>query len=370
MKILGIIGTESTKKNKWNGEIIRTGSVGVTGTDQSFVLLFEYLADIGHEVYLSFNQCIPNTNYKGVNYIDTSQLSKITNSIDILIIPSWYNEFLEYQYNNLKKLVIWCHYQGFLNEMILQFFKINYQHVKIYVNLLSQFVKKYIDKYCEYYLNYVDKIFTISNPLMFDQLSNSFNKISRSFIFFASFERGGQIAVDAFNLLPYSDKKLTVYSYDMGDINKSIHNINSVDKSTLFKILAHTEYFIYPLVLPKERNYLIHKDTDGCVIAEALLNEVIVLTYSVGAIYEKYNNHVIYLPFPPGITQEMLDIPDQQSVPQFYSEFVLDSIVATIDFLEKHPHIKTNIRQRGKEYVKNERSKENTLLSWTYNLEI
>jgi hypothetical protein len=368
MKILGIIPNITNRTGKWNGEVIRYGNVGVSGTEQSFVLICEYLASEGHQVYLSFDNCIEYSIYNNVIYMPYSDILNISNDINLLIIPSWYNNFLDYSWNNLEKIVIWCHYQGFINEKILNIFKITYPNVKLYINILSNFVKLYLNKYNDYYKEIADNIFIINNPIMIDLYnSSSFKKEPHSFVFFASFERGGDIFMKVYEKLTYYDKKLYIKSYDSNDniVNKVI---NSVSKKEVFEILRKTEYFIYPLALPVERQSIIHKDTDGCVIAESLLHEVIVLTYPVGALKEKYGDHLVYLPYPPGVDINLLEGPDQVSAPQFHSEFVIDSIVKTIEFLENNPQLKEVLKKRGKDYILKERDSDFIKSEWLNNL--
>jgi hypothetical protein len=375
MKIVGIIEYKNTYENNWNGETIRYSGSGSSGTDQSFILVAEYIASKGHEVYLSFSNILDNTTYNGVNYISKNTLINISNEIDILIIPSWNYDFFSFSWLSLKKLVIWCHYQGYISESYINLFKAQYSQCKIYTNILSNFVKIYLDKYHPYYLDISDQIFQIDNPLMMDLfVDDNYKKDPHSFIFFATFERGGEIALNAYKSISYSDKK--IYYSNHTEYEKHTFPGNLIDmiplkwsdKQSVFNLLKKIEYFIYPLVLPLERHSIIHKDTDGCVVAESLLHEVIVLTYPVGALKEKYGDHLVYLPYPPGVDINLLEGPDQVSAPQFHSEFVIDSIVKTIEFLENNPQLKEVLKKRGKDYILKERDSDFIKSEWLNNL--
>jgi len=371
MKIVGIIEYNMKRDDSWNGEAIRTKKCGGSGTDQSFVLVAEYLAKYGHEVFLSYNNIIANSEYNNVKYISEQTLRGISETVDIIIIASWNYEFINFNWKSLKTLVIWCHYQGFIDFKLTSLFKYIYPNVKIYINILSEFVRKYLDKYNQYYKEISDKIIKIDNPLMLDLYSDTImEKQKHMFIFFATFERGGEIAMNAFNRLNYTEKQMFYSNHTEYEINNFPgNNIDLIplkwsDKQTIFNLLKRSEYFIYPLVLPVYRGNLVHKDTDGCVVAEALLHEVIVLTYPVGALREKYTDHVIYLPYPPGANIEIIEGVDQCSAPEFYSEFVIESIIKTIDFLEQNPQMKELIKKRGKKYILSKRNEEVIKEQW------
>jgi hypothetical protein len=372
MKIVGIIEYNIKRDESWNGEAIRTKKSGGSGTDQSFLLVAEYLASSGHDVFLSYNNIIADSEYNNVKYISEQKLREISETIDIIIIASWNHEFINFNWKTLKTLVIWCHYQGFIDFKLISLFKCIYPNVKIYINILSDFVKKYLDKYHPYYKEIGDKVIQIDNPLMLDLYSNTLTeKQKHMFIFFATFERGGEIAMNAFNRLNYTDKQMFYSNHTKYEINnfpgnnRNLIPLKWTDKQTIFDLLKRSEYFIYPLVLPAHRGHLLHKDTDGCVVAEALLHEVIVLTYPVGALKEKYSDHLIYLPYPPGANIELIEGVDQCSTPEFYSDFVIDSIVKTVDFLESNSHLKEILKKRGKEYIISKRNEEEIKTQWS-----
>ena len=105
MKIVGIIEYNMKRNESWNGEAIRTKNCGASGTDQSFVLVAEYLASCGHEVFLSYNYIIDNSEYNGVRYISEQELRDISETIDIIIVASWNHEFINFSWKSLKILV-------------------------------------------------------------------------------------------------------------------------------------------------------------------------------------------------------------------------------------------------------------------------
>lgn len=375
MKVLGLIDFDYKDRTLWNGEAIRTLRAGGSGTEQSFVLLCEFLAAEGHDISLSFCRILEDTVINNVKYISFNKVRETSDNYDILLNTSSHYEFMSLSLSNLKKLVIWCHYQGYIAEHVCRIFKIKYPNCKIYTNRMAKFVMKYLDKFHPYYEEFSDYNFEIDNPIMLDMFQNNIQKDKNSFIFFASFERGGQIAMDAYKRLNLENKKFyftspDTFELERNDITSDIIPIRWSDKCSTFKLLSQTEYFIYPLVLPLSKGSIIHKDTDGCVVAESLLHEVIVLTYPVGALKEKYGEHLVYLPYPQGVNQDILEGPDQVSVPQFHSEFVIDSIIKTIEFLENNPSFKEVLKKKGKEFILKQRNIDVIGQQWLENLHL
>jgi glycosyltransferase involved in cell wall biosynthesis len=210
---------------------------------------------------------------------------------------------------------------------------------------------------------------------MLDMFKNNIVKEKYSFVFFASYERGGEVAMNAYKKMQYPNKRMYFTSPDTDELNRKditsdIIPIRWSDKKSTFQLLSKMEYFIYPLALPSRRGYQFHKDTDGLVVAESLLHEVIVITYPVGALKEKYGDHLIYLPFPPNVDTHILEGPDQISVPEFHSEFVLESIIKTVEFLENNPNLKEIIKKRGKEFILNKKEPTQIGNEWLKNLHL
>jgi glycosyltransferase involved in cell wall biosynthesis len=113
---------------------------------------------------------------------------------------------------------------------------------------------------------------------------------------------------------------------------------------------------VYPLVAPQESstgnppNY-VHKDTFGCVIAEALAHEVIVITYPLGAVKEIWGDHILYIPFPKGANIESLNSYETTFDSSLSNDDAQKNIKDIINFLESKPTIKEIIKKRGKEFV-------------------
>jgi glycosyltransferase involved in cell wall biosynthesis len=345
------IGSCNDRSGKWNGEIIRKGGVGISGTDTSFIVIAEMFAANGWDVDFIASSCLNNTNYKGVNYYS----NKEKRQYDILVIPPS-EEFVKHSWNDLKILIIWCQMQHtFKDESFRQFTSL-YPNCKIVANYMNQFTKAATNIYSPHTNYYINNEFFAPNPIIEDSIVSVSDKTPHSFIFNTSFRRGGEVALNIFNNIRYTDKSFAICSSYTDELNflegsTNIEVLHSIDKQTLFARLAETEYFIYPLVAPLEQGANVHKDTFCCAVAEALAHEVIVLSFPVGALPEMYENAIIPIPFPYETKKELHTSSYHSSGDEFYGSDVIKSVIDIIEFLEKNPQYKEALKKKGRELV-------------------
>jgi len=375
MNIIILVDYNEHRSKSWNGETIRTGGVGVSGTEQSFVLIAEQFAKLSkNNVVFISPTCIPNTSYRGVQYNIPESLKDHVETTDLLIIQSDNRYFIQYQWPTLKKLIFWYGSQRLVPIEFLQMFSKLHPNCELICNTMTDYGENYIKSSTPYVTVYLNDIFKAGNPLMMDLISEtSQSKEKNSFIFHAGFDRGGHVAYDVFDRLKLEDKKFYVCGYDTlrkMSLTDGIVSLDSADKSTLFNALSKAEYFIYPLVAPSNSpfnnnlpNY-VHKDTFGCVIAEALAHEVIVLTYPVGAVKEIYGDHLVYLPFPSGANIESLNAYEETFDITLNSEEAISTIVKTVEFLESKPALKEIIKKRGRTFTISEFNPDKIFSKW------
>jgi len=341
---------------KWDGEKVRNGERGFSGTHQSIVLMSEELVKKRHNVWVACGSC-NETTVNGVRYIKYSNIYKIAHEIDVLVITPWCPDIRNHGWLSLKKFVLWCHLKELHtpDDMITYFYN-KYPRCSFYCNFITQFVRNYYIQHRQELLQYFRKrTATIRNPILLDMAHPVTEKDQRSFIFHASFERGGALACRAFDGLNFLDKKMTLCSYVIEDSNYSDkYTIGSKNKKDLFECLARTEYFIYPGVCSK--TFMLTKETDSCVVAEALLHEVVVLAFPVGALYENYGDHVVWIPFPSGSNVSSIQSYEDSIEPELLSEEVVKSIQTIIYDLDSNPYKKDEIRRRGKQHVLHQRN--------------
>jgi len=355
-KICFFIGSCNDRVGVWNGEIIRSGGVGVSGTDTSTVLIAEYFASKGFDTYLIASSCKNNTVVKNVKYYTMDYLKYNTSNFNILVItPS--DEFLNYNWGeNLDQLIIWCHMQHTFKEESFKKFSNLYPKTIIKINYMNNFVRNAVSLHSPHTSLYENEYITIPNAVLNDIKLESIKKIPHSFIFNTSYRRGGDALLNIFNKLNFGDKTLRICSAYKGELDKlnydsKIEVLYSVDKTILYNKLAESEYFIYPLVAPILQGANLHKDCSPCSVAEALLNKVIVLTFPVAGLLEQYKDHLVYLPFPDKSKVGIHQSGHHSSAPELYSEEFIDSVINIINFLENNPQYKELIKKRGRDFV-------------------
>jgi len=180
-----------------------------------------------------------------------------------------------------------------------------------------------------------------------------------SWVFHATFERGGSVAVQTFQrvqrILSAAATSMQIMSYYTGDSQSTqsylptiqatgVHFCGSVSKSRVCDILADSEYFVYPLVLPPPRRDM-HYDTYACVILEALAMGVIVITWKVACIPIVYKDLVIALDPPADHPYDTYTGYNQGT--WFQTEEALRILTNAVVQLEMQPQKKEALRQRG-----------------------
>jgi glycosyltransferase involved in cell wall biosynthesis len=371
MRILFTVLGNSRRSNYLDGDTLRYGNGGGSGTDTSSILVAEYLASQGHDVVIASDKLEPalETAYaekgilfnqgkkvRGVIYIDFDFTNVPFTEYDILINSLWFQD-----YNKLPKItkavIYWCHMQWIygIGELV-EYTKSN--NLKLGFIHISEWEKSMNKGLIDHITieNPEIKTTLIPNPIM-DDIINEVSNLNlprkpHKFIFHASWARGGNIAFDAINQLDFPDKEFHAFDYLMTihDYKEPFfHRHDGVDKLTLFKHLAESEYFIYPLYTPYED---VHKDTFSCVVAEAIALGCTVVTYPLGALPENFNDYCIWLSAPEGVDLDKMQ--GEALSKDLDGKFkYTDNIIYTINHLEQYPHIKEDIRRRGKDYILN-----------------
>jgi glycosyltransferase involved in cell wall biosynthesis len=371
MRILFTVLGNSRRSNYLDGDTLRYGNGGGSGTDTSSILVAEYLASQGHDVVIASDKLEPalETAYaekgilfnqgkkvRGVIYTDFDFTNVPFTEYDVLINSLWFQD-----YNKLPKItkavIYWCHMQWIygIGELV-EYTKSN--NLKLGFIHISEWEKSMNKGLIDHITieNPEIKTTLIPNPIMDDMINEVSNlnlpRKPHKFIFHASWARGGNIAFDAINQLDFPDKEFHAFDYLM-----TIHDYkepffykhDGVDKLTLFKHLAESEYFIYPLYTPYED---VHKDTFSCVVAEAIALGCTVVTYPLGALPENFNDYCIWLSAPEGVDLEKMQ-GDALSKDLDGKFKCTDNIINIINYLEENQQIKENVRQHGRNYILN-----------------
>lgn len=347
-------GMRSNMISKWNGNTLRNGDSATGGTQQSIILMAEALVTRGYKVFVGCDTCIQDTRVNGVYYISPMSLYNIEKKVTILVTTPWIDPTLTYKWSNLKTLVFWCHTKEFPLEGTLKKFRTMYPKCTRTINTITYFTKSFLDTFHPYYKNYFDKSVSIRNPILPNTADNK--KISHSFIFHSSFDRGGKLMYKAYTGLTFGDKSLVVCSYNP-EIDDDIIGckMKSMSKYKLYNILSSTEYYVYPGVNGGDK-YTLTKETDCCAVAEALLHEVIVFAFPVGALKENFGDCVIWIPFPSNANIESINIPYDTYEKELFSDEVVSSIQKLIYEIDSDTERKNDIKRRGRELILKQRN--------------
>lgn len=370
MRILFTVLGNSRRSNYLDGDTLRYGNGGGSGTDTSTIVIAEQLAEKGHEVVILSEKLEPHleTEYakrgrnfnpgkkvRGVTY-SNFELENVQNrEFDILVNSLWFNKYKELPVKITKAVIYWCHMQWIYGiDEIINYTKEN--NLKLGFVHISEWERKMTTPIVDRAKNANPntKTVLIGNPVMDDMideiLATNPTKKPHKFIFHAAWARGGNVAVQAVRELNWSDVEFHAFDYLMcthkhSDSFFNMHN--GVDKKTLFTHIAESEYFIYPLYTPYQD---VHKDTFSCVVAEAIALGAIPITYPLGALPENFEGHCAWLDFPHGANPEkMQNEPLSKDIEGIFT--CTANIVEKIKYLENNPQIKEKMRSTGKNHI-------------------
>lgn len=369
MRIIFVVIGNSRRSNYLNGDSIRSGGAGASGTDTSNILIAEYLAKAGHEVVFCSDRLEPALEYqyrkkgitppegqeiRGVRYTDI-ELTGIENRVfDILINNLWFSDYSKLPITITKALIYWSHMQWVYGiGEIVEYVK---KHkLKLGVVNISLWEKEMNFSSIEYFIKNVDTTAVIiPNPITDDILKEvkdlNIKKKPGKFVFHAAWARGGNIAVDAVRKLDLPDKEFHAFDYLMAththpDSFFKIHN--GVDKFTLFKHLAEAEYFLYPLYTPYQD---VHKDTFSCVVAEAIALGTVPITYPLGALPENFSGYCGWIDAPLGVNLRSMN---QESLSKDLEGIfnTSDLIVSKYKEIEATGDLKRYVQNNGYNYI-------------------
>lgn len=374
MRIAFIVIGNSRRSNYLTGHTIRYGQGGGSGTDGSSILVAEYLASVGHEVVFAFerlepgleqkyreqgNDFIPGTKVNGVTYTFTD-FSNIDNlEFDILVSSLWFHDYEKMPIKVTKCVLYWSHMQWIygIGEMLDY---VNNNNLKLGIVNISNWEKTMNQSVVEHASSQLtSKLYTttIPNPIMDHMVRDVLNsnpiKKPHKFVFHAAWARGGDVAVEALRKLNYPDLEFHSFDYLLATHQHTddfFYSHNGVDKSTLFKHIAESEYFLYPLYTPYKD---VHKDTFSCVVAEAIALGAIPITYPLGALPEYFNDYCAWIDFPEGINPNVLQQEPLTKDEKGVFKRNIQAIVRKIHELENNVDLKNSLRGNGKDYILN-----------------
>jgi len=275
----------------WNGKTARTLN-GVSGTHCSMLYLAEGLAMHSNnvvEIVSTKNNIIEDTylnvTYTNINNFEPTDCDYIilTNCLTTLTILD--------KIKSYKKLLIVTHNDLYYYERLF-----NIDKQKIIICYVSEFSKRNI-------LNTQPFLYEYESLLLYNSIDlndipnfNITNK-QNNLCYFACIERGYKMTVEILNRLDNYNLYTNTYYEPYRDLlnmdnSKIIVPLNSA-KYTILDYVKKSKYFVYPLI--NLDNNLIHYDTFGYVVLEALLLGTIVIAPKIGVYEELYGDAICYI---------------------------------------------------------------------------
>jgi glycosyltransferase involved in cell wall biosynthesis len=370
MRIAFIVIGNSRRSNYLNGDTIRYGGGGGSGTDGSSIIVAEQLSLLGHEVVIASEKLEPQLevaySQKGINF-DSGKIVRgvqycnmdfegVENKeFDILVSSLWFHGYDKMPIVVTKALIYWCHMQWIYGiEEVLNYVNSNnlalgFVNISEWERSMNQGVINSVKTRLPSVKNTL-----IPNPVMDDiieeVLSTNPQKKKHKVVFHAAWARGGNVAIEAVRKLGWDDAEFHAFDYLMATHahNDPFFNMhNGVDKKTLFTHIAESEYFIYPLYTPYQD---VHKDTFSCVVAEAIALGAIPVTYPLGALPENFQDYCAWLEPPPGADLEKMQTEALSKDMEGIFKYT-ENIVDKINYIENNPAVKEALVSTGNDYI-------------------
>lgn len=372
MRIAFTLIGNSRRSGYLDGESLRYGGVGGSGTDTSTILVAEYLASQGHDVVVTQDPLEPplaaalaergihfNSGrvVNGVQYCDILFTGVENKDFDVLVNSLWFQDYETLPITVSRAVIYWCHMQWIYGIGELMSYAKSRNLALGFVHI-SEWEKNMnagtVDSVA---MSYPVSRALIPNPEPDDVirkvLAEGIGKKPHKFVFHAAWPRGGDIALEVVRRLPYADKEFHAFDYLMiihQHPDDFFHMHNGVDKITLYRHLAEAEYFVYPLYTPYED---VHKDTFSCVVADAIALGCTPITYPLGALPENFEGYCHWTQFPAGKSQTEMQAEslskDLDGV--FKGEEAITNLVNAVTHLEQNPALKNKIKQDGAQFI-------------------
>ena len=226
MRIAFVVIGNSRRSNYLNGDTIRYGGGGGSGTDTSSILIAEYLAKRGHEVVFATEKLEPQIDQRlisqgegfvsgktirGVTYCDM-QFTNIENKeFDILVNSLWFSDYKKLPIKVTKSLIYWSHMQWIygIDEMSIYCKDNNLSLGFVHISEWEKRMNAEVTNRSNVYTDRVSSAL-IPNPVMDDIIRETLQKNNvkkkHKFIFHAAWARGGNVAVEAVRRAGYRER--------------------------------------------------------------------------------------------------------------------------------------------------------------------
>lgn len=274
---------------------------GFSGTDAAMLEIAASLARLGHGVRVMAGGPASPKVTDGITYVCPEADDDDMSDVDVLVISFIHSHSPDELTNVFRRLtkpnvyvLLWL--QCIFYQHTIDFVEHLTQEVGGQLTLVavSDFVKEHIERRGQREGPRCHVIMNGINPTIFTTRAD--DKEMReplSFVFCASYERGGRIAELVHNSLAqdrgWHVGEMRVFSY-------CDSRVASLSKHELAAMLRKSDYMVYPLVLDSGA---VHHDTFACVVLEAMASGVLVVTWDVACFRVVYRDLITLVPPPP-----------------------------------------------------------------------
>lgn len=338
---------ESLPLQNWNGRESRK-TRGVSGTHTAIINLAESLV-------LQQNICtvVSNTNnikedsYNGVKYLNINNFND--DSCDYIIVTN-----LIVDLNILNKItnynrVICVLHNEFANFDTPNDFSMltNLPRDKVLLAYISENSKINILKMQPFLEDY-------DNMLLYNSISDndiySFNAEDKldHIVFFACIERGLKYTMDVVAHIPkfkLITKTYDEHTWERFNPNEQTVVLKNSSKDSIMQELSKSKYFIYPLL--NKDYHIIHYDTFGYVILEALLHGVVVIAPRMAVYEELFGDAICYIDTDGIIEPNEFIYWERRQEKLNFGYVLLEKYVNRVNELENNNELRSQYIEKG-----------------------
>lgn len=372
MRIAFILIGNSRRSGYLDGETLRAGGTGGSGTDTSVVLVAEQLAAAGHEVVVTSDKLEPGLEeayardgrhfnsgriVNGVQYCDIAFTGVANKDFDVLVNMLWFEAYESLPITVSKAVIYWCHMQWIYGIAALikyaqtRNLKLGFVHISAWEKSMNDSIVQMANAYLPVQTTLIPN--PIADDVVTAVLAENIVRKKHNFIFHAAWARGGDVALEVVRSLPYPDKEFRAFDYLMTlppATEAFFFPHDSADKFTLYRQLAEAEYFVYPLYTPYQD---VHKDTFSCVVADAIALGCTPVAYPLGALPENFEGYCQWVDLPAGVDQATMQAEplSKDLAGKFKSAEAVNNLASAVEHLEHNPALKDKIKTTGAQFV-------------------
>jgi glycosyltransferase involved in cell wall biosynthesis len=354
MRLLFVVIGNEGRNGPVHGDSIRRGGVGASGTDQSSIMVGEWLASKGHDVVIAAIKTEPGHVCHGVTYTDLSMTGVEDRTFDVLFTMLWFADLEALPVTVSRAIVVVQHMQYLYScHEISEFAR--KRGLRIGAMHVSQWecdrTRAALDCMAPGIVHAI-----APNPVMIDiadeVVAEGLPRAEHDIIFTAAWNRGAELLKHVFlEQLDWEDGHLVCCDYTRCNLSHytdpRIRELGSTDKVSVMRALARAKYFVYACV--NAGPGCMHYDTFGVCVAEALAMGVNVVCYPLGALPEAFDGCLQIIPFPPGVDEAALAVGAVGCEPRLFDAAWVASHVARLD---ADPERQAELRAAGMRHVR------------------